>query len=70
MNFSLVRCWEFAFRSHLLQSSVQLTSKTVAVALEKSNLGSLRDVQHKDQYGNIISSSPLAFLGRFYGRFC
>ncbi|KAJ5111345.1 hypothetical protein N7532_001880 [Penicillium argentinense] len=34
----------------------------MAVALEKSNLGSLRDMQHKDQYGNIISMlfpSPL-----------
>lgn len=27
----------------------------VAVALEKSNLGSLRDMQHRDQYGNPIS---------------
>ena len=27
----------------------------VAVALEKSNLGSLRDIQHKDQFGNPIS---------------
>lgn len=30
----------------------------VAVALEKSNLGSLRDMQHKDQCGNVISSFP------------
>ncbi|KAJ5161161.1 hypothetical protein N7492_006553 [Penicillium capsulatum] len=27
----------------------------MAVALEKSNMGSLRDVQHKDQYGNVIT---------------
>lgn len=29
---------------------------TVAVALEKSNLGSLRDFVYKDQYGNPISA--------------
>ncbi|KAJ5594117.1 uncharacterized protein N7459_000325 [Penicillium hispanicum] len=27
----------------------------MAVALEKSNLGSLREMQHKDQYGNVIT---------------
>ncbi|KAL4951729.1 hypothetical protein BDW69DRAFT_34282 [Aspergillus filifer] len=30
------------------------------VALEKSNLGSLRSMQHKDQYGNIISEPDLS----------
>ncbi|RDW86703.1 uncharacterized protein DSM5745_03345 [Aspergillus mulundensis] len=30
------------------------------VALEKSNLGSLRAMQHKDQYGNIISEPDLS----------
>lgn len=34
----------------------------MAVALEKSNMGSLREMQHKDQYGNIISSCSPAFL--------
>ncbi|KAJ5555602.1 hypothetical protein N7461_004072 [Penicillium sp. DV-2018c] len=32
----------------------------MAVALEKSNLGSLRDIQHKDQYGNIITDPDLS----------
>lgn len=32
---------------------------TVAVALEKSNMGSLREIQHKDQYGNVISTPLL-----------
>lgn len=31
-------------------------SHLVTVALEKSNLGSLREMEHKDQYGNPISS--------------
>ncbi|EKV16651.1 hypothetical protein PDIG_20220 [Penicillium digitatum PHI26] len=35
----------------------------MAVALEKSNLGSLREIEFKDQYGNVISSSPLAIVG-------
>ncbi|KAL4810175.1 hypothetical protein BDV18DRAFT_53988 [Aspergillus unguis] len=30
------------------------------VALEKSNLGSLREMQHKDQYGNVISDPDLS----------
>ncbi|KAL4935309.1 hypothetical protein BDV06DRAFT_207244 [Aspergillus oleicola] len=30
------------------------------VALEKSNLGSLRSMQHKDQYGNLISEPDLS----------
>lgn len=33
------------------------TDDAVSVALEKSNLGSLRSVQHKDQFGNAISRS-------------
>lgn len=33
-----------------------LTRTVATVALEKSNLGSLRAMQHKDQYGNIIST--------------
>lgn len=32
-----------------------LTMIAMVAALEKSNLGSLRAIQHKDQYGNIIS---------------
>ncbi|KAJ5124765.1 Protein of unknown function DUF2406 [Penicillium bovifimosum] len=32
----------------------------MAVALEKSNLGSLRDIQHKDQFGNIITDPDLS----------
>ncbi|KAJ6178472.1 hypothetical protein N7519_008933 [Penicillium mononematosum] len=35
----------------------------MTVALEKSNLGSLREIQFKDQYGNVISSYPLAIIG-------
>lgn len=35
---------------------------TVSVALEKSNLGSLRDMAHKDQYGNVISAPRLFVL--------
>lgn len=40
-----------------LLSIVQLWSANcaVAVALEKSNLGNLRNMPHKDQYGNLIS---------------
>lgn len=34
----------------------------MAVALEKSNLGSLREIEFKDQYGNVISSSSLTIF--------
>lgn len=34
----------------------------MAVAHEKSNLGSLRDMPHKDQYGNLISASLVLLL--------
>ncbi|KAK9860874.1 Protein of unknown function DUF2406 [Penicillium brevicompactum] len=30
------------------------------VALEKSNLGSLREIEHKDQYGNVITDPDLS----------
>lgn len=29
---------------------------TVAVAFEKSNLANIREMPHKDQYGNLIST--------------
>ncbi|ODM14667.1 hypothetical protein SI65_09856 [Aspergillus cristatus] len=32
----------------------------MAVALEKSNLGNLRDMAHKDQYGNVITDPDLS----------
>lgn len=32
-----------------------LTIVAMVAALEKSNLGSLRAIQHKDQFGNVIS---------------
>ncbi|KAJ5210413.1 Protein of unknown function DUF2406 [Penicillium cf. griseofulvum] len=32
----------------------------MAVALEQSNLGSLREIEHKDQYGNIITDPDLS----------
>ncbi|OQE09383.1 hypothetical protein PENVUL_c006G09597 [Penicillium vulpinum] len=32
----------------------------MAVALEASNLGSLREIQHKDQYGNVITDPDLS----------
>ncbi|KAJ5781002.1 hypothetical protein N7457_006162 [Penicillium paradoxum] len=32
----------------------------MAVALEKSNLGSLREIEHKDQFGNVISDPDLS----------
>lgn len=34
-----------------------LTEIAMVATLEKSNLGSLRSLQHKDQYGNVISMS-------------
>ncbi|OKL57622.1 hypothetical protein UA08_07310 [Talaromyces atroroseus] len=35
-------------------------AQPAVVALEKSNLGSLRSIQHKDQYGNIITDPDLS----------
>ncbi|KAJ5624212.1 hypothetical protein N7510_000521 [Penicillium lagena] len=35
-------------------------AQPMAVALEKSNLGSLREIQHKDQYGNPITDPDLS----------
>ena len=32
----------------------------VAVALEKSNLANIREMQHKDQFGNVISMLELS----------
>lgn len=32
----------------------------VAVALEKSNLANIREMQHKDQFGNVISMLDLS----------
>lgn len=34
------------------------------VALEKSTIGSLREMQHKDQYGNVISSFTILLITR------
>ena len=34
----------------------------VAVALEKSNLANIREMEHKDQFGNIISMLSLAYF--------
>lgn len=35
-------------------------AQPMTVALEKSNLGSLRDMEHKDQYGNAITEPDLS----------
>ncbi|KAJ5114967.1 Protein of unknown function DUF2406 [Penicillium alfredii] len=35
-------------------------AQPMAVALEKSNLGSLREMEHKDQYGNVITDPDLS----------
>ncbi|CAG8097395.1 unnamed protein product [Penicillium salamii] len=32
----------------------------IAVALQKSNLGSLREIEHKDQFGNVITDPDLS----------
>ncbi|GAD99666.1 hypothetical protein TSTA_003950 [Paecilomyces variotii No. 5] len=37
----------------------------MVAALEKSNLASLRDVQHKDQYGNVISEPDISNPTRY-----
>lgn len=34
----------------------------VAVALEKSNLANIREMEHKDQFGNIISMLSLVYF--------
>jgi hypothetical protein len=34
---------------------IQKLTRTATVALEKSNLASLRETQYKDQFGNFIS---------------
>lgn len=48
-----------------------LTMIATVAAFEKSNLGSLRSIQHKDQYGNIISMfRPLWSILIHFGGMC
>lgn len=63
MNFSRV---SLVFSILILVYIVTDILVLVAVALEKSNLANIREMQHKDQFGNAISMLDLSLSLSLY----